>query len=119
MTDETLKSYDEIPYDSHSFPHSHPSATATVAALFGMSPAPVDNCRVLELGCAGGFNLIPIAAVFPESRFVGVDLSAKQVADGLKAIEALGLKNIELKAMSITDVGDDFGQFDYVISHGV
>jgi len=119
MADETHSSYDDVPYDSHSFPQSHPNTMATVAALFGMTPKPIQHCRVLELGCASGFNLIPMAATLPESNFVGIDLSARQVADGLEAIKTLGLKNIELKAMSLMDVGDDLGQFDYILCHGV
>jgi methyltransferase-like protein/SAM-dependent methyltransferase len=60
-----------------------------------------------------------MAAVFPESRFVGVDLSSVQIADGQRLVEALGLSNIELKHLSITDVDDSLGQFDYIVSHGV
>src|SRR4029077_17418480 len=42
----------------------------------------------------------------------------RQVADGQKTVEALGLKNIELRAQSILDF-DDPGPFDYIICHGV
>jgi methyltransferase-like protein/SAM-dependent methyltransferase len=112
-------SYDEVPYESHPFPQTHPDRLATVATLFGMRPAPVDRCRVLELGCAGGGNLIPMAVALPESRFFGVDLSGRQIADGQKTVDALGLTNIELKRLSILDVTPDFGQFDYIICHGV
>lgn len=74
-------SYDELPYLSYPFPHSHPERLATVAALFGMQPPPVESCRVLELGCASGGNLIPMAESLPGSRFLGIDLSRRQVAD--------------------------------------
>jgi methyltransferase-like protein len=84
-----------------------------------MSPCRVDRCRVLELGSASGGNLIPIAQAFPDSTFVGIDLSARQIADGQKVVEAVGLKNVELKCMSLLDVTPEFGQFDYVICHGV
>ena len=111
--------YDEVPYDSQAFPQTHPGRMATVAALFGMTPAPVTGCRVLELGCAAGFNIIPMAAALPDSRFVGVDLSPRQVAEGQEAIRSLGLANIELRRMDIMDVGDDLGPVDYLICHGV
>ena len=65
---------------------------AVLGVLFGMQPAPVDRCRVLELGCAGGGNLVPMAAVMPESSFVGMDLSSVQIADGQRMVEALGLR---------------------------
>lgn len=112
-------SYDEVPYESFPFKHSHPDHLATTAGLFGMQAASIDNCRVLELGCASGGNLIPIACNFPESRFVGIDLSAVQIEAGRKSIEALGLKNIDLKLASIIDIDETFGVFDYIIVHGV
>src|SRR5262249_54513515 len=85
MSEQVQTTYDEVPYDSLAFPQTHPGTMATVASLFGMTPAPVTNCRVLELGCAAGFNLIPMAASLPDSRFVGVDLSPRQVLDGQEA----------------------------------
>ena len=41
------------------------------------------------------------------------------MADGLAAIKALGLTNVEIRQLSITDVTKDIGTFDYVIAHGV
>jgi methyltransferase-like protein/SAM-dependent methyltransferase len=84
-----------------------------------MAPAPVERCRVLELGCASGANLLPMAEALPGSRFVGIDLSARQVAGGQAIVEALELGNVELRALSILDVGEDLGQFDYILCHGV
>lgn len=115
----TEASYDEVPYDSHPFSQTHPSRLFTVATLFGLRPAPVQKCRVLELGCAGGGNLIPMGDYLPDSEFVGVDLSARQVADGQALVKELGLKNVVLKHASITDIDAAYGQFDYVICHGV
>jgi methyltransferase-like protein/2-polyprenyl-3-methyl-5-hydroxy-6-metoxy-1,4-benzoquinol methylase len=115
----TPYSYDEVPYESHPFPQSHPDRLAVMAALFGMKPKPINGCRVLELGCASGGNLVPMAAGLPGSRFVGVELSARQIADGRALIEAAGLKNIELRHLSIADVNGKFGEFDYIIAHGV
>ena len=111
--------YDRIPYESHPFVQTHPDRLATVARLFGMSPAPPEACRVLELGCAGGGNLVPMASELPSGRFLGIDLSERQVEDGRRTIDALGLDNVELRHLSILDVGEDLGVFDYVIAHGV
>jgi methyltransferase-like protein/SAM-dependent methyltransferase len=119
MADAKLSSYDEVPYQSHPFGQSHPDRLAVVASLLGLKPAPVERCRVLELGCASGGNLLPMALALPESTFVGIDLSGRQVADGQTVIETLGLKNIELKRLSILDVKGDLGRFDYIICHGV
>ena len=77
-----------------------------VTCLFGMQPHDVANSRVLELGCAGGGNLIPMALTMPDAKFVGVDLSAVQVAQGQKLIADLGLTNIRLLVLSITDLDE-------------
>jgi SAM-dependent methyltransferase len=111
-------SYDEIPYASEPYPQSHPDQLATVATLFGMTPAPVDRCRVLELGCARGGNLIPMAFGLPQSRFIGIDSSPSQVAAAREVIAALGLGNVEVEALSVRDVDAGFGLFDYIICHG-
>src|SRR5262245_55529309 len=112
-------SYDEVPYESHPFAQTHPDHLATVATLFGMRPAPVARCRVPELGCASGGNLIPMAEQLPQSQFLGVDLSARQVDDGRRVLGPLGLTNVELRHASILDVDDGYGPFDYVLCHGV
>ncbi len=121
LENETSKinAYDETPYESYPFPQSHPDRMATLATLFGMKPQPIDNCRVLELGCAAGGNLIPMAYSLPGSTFVGAELSEKQVSEGRKAIDGVGLKNIEIKHLNIMDVNKDLGTFDYIIVHGV
>lgn len=112
-------SYDEVPYESHPFAQTHPERLFVVGSLFGLRPVPVTKCRVLELGCAAGGNLIPMADYLPDSHFVGCDLSEKQVNEGKGWVKALGLKNLELRHASITDVNDSWGTFDYVICHGV
>jgi SAM-dependent methyltransferase len=68
-------SYGDVPYVSQPFPQTHPDRLATLGRLFGLTPAPIPRCRVLELGCASGGNLIPLAYQLPESEFVGFDPS--------------------------------------------
>jgi methyltransferase-like protein len=111
--------YDEVPYPSIPKPESHPARLSTLAALHGLAPAPVERCRVLELACSDGGNIIPMAFSLPESQFVGVDLSARQIADGRLEIEELGLTNISLEHLSILDFDERFGLFDYIIAYGV
>jgi methyltransferase-like protein len=119
MAEVRSTSYDEVPYPSQFFGPTHPGRMAAIASLFGLSPPDPSRCRVLELGCANGGNLLPMAVELPEARFVGVDLSSRQVADGREIVEALGLGNVTLEATSLMDVDDGFGRFDYIICHGV
>lgn len=112
-------SYDQAPYPSLSYSQTHPDRLATVATMLGMNPAPVERCRVLELGCAVGGNLIPMAETLPDSWFLGIDLSERQIAEGQSVIESLGLRNISMVQMDILDVDAGLGQFDYIVAHGV
>lgn len=83
-----------------------------------MQPAPLEGARVLELGCAGAGHLIPMASQLPDAQFVGVDLAGDQIAVGQERVEALGLKNLDLRHMSAMDIDGEFGEFDYIIAHG-
>ncbi|GAA4329994.1 hypothetical protein GCM10023165_03200 [Variovorax defluvii] len=115
----TTNYYDVVPYDSHPFPQSTIEHLEALAFLFGLAaPAPA-RARVLELGCAAGGNLIPIAARHPGAHMLGVDLSSVQIRQGQAAIDHAHLKNIELRALDISRIDASFGQFDYIICHGV
>lgn len=111
--------YDQVLYPSYSRLQSHPDRLATIGRLLGMSPAKIDRCRVLELGCGNGSNLGPIAFNFPNSQFVGVDLAATPIANAKSMAADLGLQNIEFHQKSITEITEALGQFDYIICHGV
>ena len=116
---ERQTTYDAIPYPSNPFRQTRPERLAAVAKLFGLEAPSTERCRVLEIGCSMGGNLIAMAQDHPGSRFVGIDASSRQIAEGWKMIDALGLKNIELKHLDLLEVAADFGEFDYIVSHGV
>lgn len=111
--------YDEFPYDDYPFPGTHPDWIGTIASLFGMEPAPATRCRVLELGCGRGGNLLPMAQALPGSEFVGIDLAGRALEAARADAAALGLSNCRLVPMDIRDVGPELGTFDYIVCHGV
>ncbi|MBL8055710.1 MAG: methyltransferase domain-containing protein, partial [Anaerolineales bacterium] len=74
-----MTSYEQTPYPRLSYFQCHPDPLATIGLLLGLEPAPVTAGRVLEIGCAGGGNLLPMAEALPGSRFVGFDLSPRQI----------------------------------------
>lgn len=119
MNDSAPNPYDEIPYPSYAFAQSHPDSLATLASLFGMSPTPPAQARVLEVGCASGGNLIPMAALHPGASFLGFDLSQRQVDEANRQAAQLGLTNIRFECRNILDPTEDLGTFDYIITHGV
>jgi methyltransferase-like protein/2-polyprenyl-3-methyl-5-hydroxy-6-metoxy-1,4-benzoquinol methylase len=73
----------------------------------------------LELGCADGGNLIPMAFELGSGTFVGIDLSPRQIRQGIAEAQALGLTNLDLRAMSVLEVDPSIGTFDYILCHGV
>jgi SAM-dependent methyltransferase/methyltransferase-like protein len=111
--------YDVLPYRSMPFAQTQPSHVAAIATLFGIVPPSAERARVLELGCAAGGNIIPLAARFPSAQFTGLDLSTRHVDDAQQAIRQLGLANIEISQgdLAVIDLADR--QFDYIICHGV
>src|SRR5262249_12745352 len=119
MSAPGLTTYDQVPYDARPRYATHPDCLATLAVLLGMKPAPVDRCRVLEVGCATGGNLIPLAQALPQSTFVGFDLAPRQIEQGRRVAAAAGLGNIDLRPVGILDVDQSVGQFDYILCHGV
>jgi methyltransferase-like protein len=119
VVDPAPTTYDELPYVNKAFPQTHPDRLATLGRLFGLQPPALESCRVLELGCASGDNLMPMALGLPNATFVGIDLSARQIEQGQRQVDAIGLKNIELRQYNIADVDPSWGKFDYIISHGI
>ncbi len=125
MTENSLSSdagaastYDAVPYDgTHVL--THPFRLETNAHLLGVAAPPVTNCRVLELGSAKGSNLLNQAASLPGASFLGIDLSQRQIDEGRRALAAAELTNVELRQANILEIDASWGQFDYIICHGV
>ena len=112
-------SYDNIPYDSQPFADARPAYLAGLGMLHGLRAANPSRCRVLELGCASGGHLVPLAWHFPDSHFVGVDLSPGQIATGRRLVEALQLRNCELHDADLSGFEVEAESFDFVIAHGL
>lgn len=115
----TKTSYDEIPYTKYVHQQTVPDSLATFATLLGLQPPPVERCRVLELGCASGVNTMAMAMLTPHSEFIGIDASIEQIKEGQAHSRQLGLTNVSFQHLNIMDLTPEFGQFDYIIVHGV
>lgn len=114
-----MNTYNELPYDSTPFTETHPANLAVLGRLFGLRTADPERCRLLELGCASGGNLIPMAWYLPHSRFLGIELSDSQAREGQALISRIGLENVQLRQGDILDLGDELGEFDFIIAQGV
>jgi len=121
LKNEEAMAYDEVPYESYAYPQTHPYHLYTVATLFKMNPAPFEKAKVLELGCAGGFNLAPLAIAFPKADFFGIDISKEQIDSALKMKEELGLDNLNFAKQNILEFSPKSkkDKYDYIICHGI
>jgi SAM-dependent methyltransferase/methyltransferase-like protein len=111
--------YDEVSFPSYPHALSHPQRLATIARLRGLVSPPIEQCRVLELGCGAGGNLIPVAETMPASKFLGVDLSQQQIEIASQQVSAIAIPNIDFLAVDFIDLDESIGEFDYIICHGV
>lgn len=117
-TSRIKAAYDAVDYDCSAYPASHPDRLATVATLLGVDPPALPTCRVLEIGCADGTNVIPVAAAWPAAQIVGCDLSPRPIEQGRRLAQELGLSNVTLLQTDVRTLPDDLGPFDYIIAHG-
>ena len=111
--------YERLPYVSLPVSYTQPTNLAALVQLFGLSAPSLERPRVLELGCASGGNLIPLASRHREGHFLGLDLSRRHVGDAQHRIAAFGLRNIEIRQADIATVDLSRERFDFVICHGV
>jgi SAM-dependent methyltransferase len=114
-----VTAYDEVAYPGHAYPQTHPTRLAAIGQLLGLTPANPAGCRVLELACGDGINVISMGTALPRSEFIGIDLAARAIAAGQELIAETGLRNVTLQAGDASALPEGLGTFDYVIAHGV
>lgn len=119
MSDPVRELYSKHRYPALSHPETHPALLAVAARFAGLTPAAPDDCRVLEIGCASGHNLLPLAAAYPASRFVGIDFSDLAIRRARQAAEAVGLDNVRFEHADLAEWQPGEDRFDYLVAHGM
>ena len=71
---------------------------------------------VLDVGTGGGFPGIPLAILFPETRFYLIDVILKKIKVVQAVAEALELKNVKAEQIRAENVK---GDFDFIVSRAV
>ena len=71
---------------------------------------------ILDVGTGGGFPGIPLAILFPETRFYLIDVILKKINVVKAVAEALALKNVKAEQMRAENVK---GDYDFIISRAV
>lgn len=74
------------------------------------------QCEVMDIGTGGGFPGLPLAIMFPETKFYLVDSIGKKIKVVQALIEALGLKNVKAEQIRAENVNR---QFDFIVSRAV
>ncbi|MDB4903288.1 MAG: Ribosomal small subunit methyltransferase [Mucilaginibacter sp.] len=72
--------------------------------------------KILDVGTGGGFPGIPLAILFPETKFYLVDSIGKKIKVVQEVAKALGLKNVIASHQRAEQVNE---KFDFVVSRAV
>jgi 16S rRNA (guanine527-N7)-methyltransferase len=71
---------------------------------------------ILDVGTGGGFPGIPLAILFPETRFYLIDVILKKIKVVQTVAKDLGLKNVKAEQMRAENAK---GDYDFIVSRAV
>lgn len=120
MPDPVHELYQSRAYPAMSHPSTDPAVTSVSAALAGLDVAPLAGASILEIGCASGHNLLPLAARWPQARFTGIDFSKHAIEEAREITRLTGMAHVNFIEADLLkfDPGNEV-QYDYIIAHGV
>lgn len=77
----------------------------------------INNVKLLDIGCGGGFPSVPIAIEFPNINVVGIDSIRKKINSINNMKEALALKNLSTICGRVESLSGE--KFDIITSRAV
>ena len=112
--------YSKLPYPSQHLRETSPVYINFCLLRAGYLAPNSQNMSYCELGCGYAYNLILLAACYPEMTFYGVDFNPDHIAKAKKLINEAELKNIHLYDLDFASLDEiDLPQFDYIVLHKV
>jgi len=123
---DSVAAYDVIARCFDSAQQRHPERSGTPegreAKSKGVAGLAQHDVKVIEVGMGGGFPLLPLAILFPEIEFTGLDATRKKVDAVQRIVEFLGLTNVRLLLGRAEELGHDSvhrEQYDRVLARAV
>ncbi|MCW7548181.1 class I SAM-dependent methyltransferase [Photorhabdus sp. APURE] len=118
MSNQDVKAmYNRYPYPSSAIGDNLIYDMATVVGLI-FKPGYLTGKYVLDLGCGTGHRLVGLASMYPDTQFVGIDMTDKALEVADKLISYHRLDNVTLENNTIEQLTRN-NQFDVVVSTGV
>lgn len=74
------------------------------------------GAKVVDVGCGGGFPSVPLAIMFPDVEFIGVDSIGKKIRVVEGVVEGAGIANMRAVNCRAEELGE---RADYVVSRAV
>lgn len=94
----------------------HPSKPFLVERIAAFSPI----FNILEVGCASGPNLYPLAKKFPQAQIVGIDINPGAIKYGNAQFMQEGISNVKLSIGKADELGGFQDKvFDVVFTNAV
>ena len=119
-TDPIQDFYDHFPYP---LTEARPDSSVNGANMFRILDRESQangfaGLTFLDIGCGSGHRILDIARTFPKARFVGFDISGKNIELAKAQVELDQVTNITFTQCGIDDY-EAAEKFDVIIANGV